>query len=152
MEEIWREVVGFEGHYEVSNFGRVRSVERTITQESKWGKQVKRVMRGKLLRPGKASHGYDTVVLGRGNTRTVHSLVAEAFIGPCPEGHEVLHIDGTRSNNRLANLRYGTRRENILDAVANGTWNSEGRLNHLKRVGFAGPAGARSKGWVSRWQ
>jgi hypothetical protein len=89
-----------------------------------------------MLRPGIASSGYPTVALGRGRTRTVHSLVAEAFIGPRPHGMEVRHINGVRTDPRRVNLCYGTRSENILDAVAHGTWNSTQRLAHLRRVGF----------------
>lgn len=75
----------------------------------------------KFLRPGIASNGYPTVALGRGNTRTVHSLVAAAFIGPCPVGQEVRHDNGDRKNPRLTNLLYGTRAQNIADAFEHGT-------------------------------
>lgn len=121
MEE-WRPVVGFEGLYEVSSLGRVRSFRRCAA--------------GRLLRPGIASNGYPTVALGRGNTRTLHSLVADAFLGPCPAGHEIRHKDGRRDNPALDNLCYGTRHDNIKDAVRHGTWNSPARLAHLAKVGF----------------
>ena len=113
MEEIWKAVPGYEGLYEVSDLGRVRSFARGVN--------------GRLLKPGKASNGYFTVCLGRGKSRTLHSLVAEAFIGPKPSGQEVLHKDGTRTNNCVHNLRYGTRAENIRDAVVQGTWLTPGR-------------------------
>lgn len=103
MKEIFQLVVGFPD-YMVSNYGRVYS----HTSQ-------------KYLRPGIASTGYPTVCLGRGNSRTVHSLVAEAFLGPCPEGYEVRHKNGDRKNPRLVNLEYGTRGENIKDAVRHGT-------------------------------
>jgi len=104
--EDWRDVVGFEGKYQVSNTGRVKSFARG---------------NARVLKPGLTSVGYPSVVLGRGNTNLVHSLVAEAFIGPRPAGHEVLHGDGTRDNNVLSNLRYGTRAENLADSKAHGT-------------------------------
>lgn len=138
--ETWKPVPGHEHAYEVSDHGRVRSVTRSITQASKWGGEFVRVVTGRLLKPGLASNGYYTVAIGKGNSRTVHSLVAEAFIGPCPEGAEVLHEDGTRTNNCASNLRYGTRRENILDAVSHGTWVSPLRAKHLRKVGFGGNA------------
>ncbi len=125
MTEVWRPILGFEGQYEVSNRGRVRSYRRSA--------------KGKLLAPGKASHGYYTVSLGRNNSRTLHSLVAEAFIGPKPDKCEVLHNDGSRTNNCVENLRYGTRSENIFDAVKQGTWSTPGRT-----VG-------QIKGRLSRW-
>lgn len=122
MNENWKAVVGFEGRYEVSDLGRVRS----------W-------VRGeRILRAGVSSNGYPTVALGRGNSRTVHSIVAEAFVGPKCDGQEVRHKDGNRKNPVASNLCYGTRSDNIGDAVAHGTWMSAGRTAHLKRVGFGG--------------
>lgn len=134
MNEIWRDVVGFEDAYQVSNLGRVRSKTRFVVMAASY-KSAEHVSRrnGRLLRPGKASKGYFTVSLGRGKSRTVHSLVAEAFIGPRPEGYEVLHIDGTRVNNCANNLRYGTRLENIMDAVNNGTWLTSERRRALDK-------------------
>jgi len=123
--ETWRPVVGFEGLYEVSDHGRVRSVDRVgaysrIDQYSGRVISVHRHHRGRLLRPGRASTGYLTVVLGRGNTKQVHALVLEAFVGPCPPRHECCHTDDCGSNNMLGNLRWGTRSDNLHDAVRNG--------------------------------
>jgi hypothetical protein len=86
-----------------------------------------------LLRPGVAKRGYPSVCLGRRNSRTVHSLVLEAFVGPA-FGRDVRHKDGSKTNNALINLEYGTRTENILDAVRHGTWLSEKRRQHLARL------------------
>ena len=108
MEECWRPVVGYEGKYEVSSKGRVRSFVRN--------------KKGHLLKPGLTSVGYPSVALGRGNTRLVHCLVAEAFLGVCPEGQEVRHLDGSRSNNNPNNLKYGTRADNVRDAKKHGTF------------------------------
>lgn len=107
--------------YEVSDFGRVRGREgRQIWAGPRAGF---RNASEKLLRPGIGSNGYPSVVLGREiGTRTVHSLVAETFIGPCPSGMEVRHIDGNRTNPRLENLCYGTRAENMQDAREHGTF------------------------------
>jgi len=134
MNEIWRDVVGFEDAYQVSNLGRVRSKTRFVVMSASH-KSAEHISRrnGRLLRPGKASTGYFTVALGRGNSKTVHSLVAEAFIGPCPERHEVLHIDGSRTNNCVHNLRYGTRTENIMDSVNQGRWMTNGRRRALDK-------------------
>lgn len=98
--EIWLPVVGFAGLYEVSNLGRVRSLRRH---------------QPKLLRPGRMTAGHLSVSLGRGRSRTVHSLVIEAFVGPRPPGMEVRHSNGVPSDNRLANLAYGTRADNSRD-------------------------------------
>ena len=121
MNEEWRHVIGFEGLYEVSNTGKIRSLDRTITYSRGQGFFEKRV-RGVLLKPGLTSVGYPSVVLGRKHgTALVHRVVAEAFIGPRPEGHEVRHKDGTRDNNCAENLEYGTRRDNVPDARRHGT-------------------------------
>ena len=119
MSEQWRPVVGWEGLYEVSSEGRVRSFRRGAN--------------GRILRPGIASHGYPTVALGRGNTQSVHVLVAAAFIGPCPEGQEVRHRDGKRSNPKAENLHYGTRGQNIADAILSGSFFSDRRRAWLRK-------------------
>lgn len=77
------------------------------------------------MSPTLASQGYLRVLLrrddGRRIFRDIHRLVAEAFIGPCPEGHQVRHMDGNRTNSVLSNLTYGTCRDNQLDSIAHGT-------------------------------
>ena len=88
----------------VSDFGRVYS---HVSQ--------------KFLRPGIASNGYPTVRLTGKKTRTVHSLVADAFIGLCPTGMEVRHRDGDRTNPALSNLLYGTPTQNREDQYRHGT-------------------------------
>lgn len=144
QNETWAPIAGWSGKYEVSDQGRVRSLTRQIVQLARSGKPYAKTLVGRLLAPGVASNGYPTVALGRGNTRTVHSLVAEAFIGPCPAGKEVRHLDGNRLNPRLANLAHGTRSENILDAVAHGSWFSDARSAHLAKFGKS-PAAAKGR-------
>lgn len=115
--ENWRPVVGFEGAYEVSDLGNVRSVERRAPTIIR-GTQTTRLIHCRLLKPGKSGpFGHVTVALGRGKSRTVHSLVMEAFIGPRPAGSDIAHADGNGGNNRLSNLRYATRSENNRDRV-----------------------------------
>ena len=121
--ERWKPVNGHEGIYEVSSHGRVRSLDRTITY---YDGRVRRC-RGKVLRTHLDRYGYEVVGLcnqGRQKTRTVHSLVAESFIGARPEGMEVCHNDGNPANNHVANLRYGTPSDNALDKVRHGTHNN----------------------------
>lgn len=131
-EEIWRPVVGFESAYEVSNLGRVRSLDRSWKQLSRHGKEYVHRRKGRVLRPGPSNYGHLSVVLGRGNTRMVHALVLEAFRGPRPSPkHDSRHINGDPADNRLDNLVWGTRSENIRDAVAHGSWFSEKRKAHL---------------------
>lgn len=104
MQEIWRNVRGFETHYEVSIYGRVRSKTRVI-------KDCKstRVLKSKVLSPGVQSNNYLGVWLYKDNnriSRLVHHLVAEAFIGTRPDNTDVDHINGDRTDNSLFNLRY----------------------------------------------
>ena len=107
--EQWKPIPGFDG-YEVSSLGRVLSTVRRIP----------RILSQKEQTPG----GYPQVALqapdGRRVTRLVHRLVAEAFHGPCPQGQEVLHIDGNRQNPHADNLRWGTRADNMQDQVRHG--------------------------------
>lgn len=114
--ETWRPVVGYEGYYEVSERGRVRSMTRL---DNHGRRKV-----GRVLRAGVAGNGYLLVSLWRDGiaaSRTVHSLVAEAFIGPRPEGMDVCHADGDRLNPVATNLRYDTRSANLADAREHGT-------------------------------
>ena len=82
--EQWRDIPGFEGRYQVSDQGRVRSVDRYVRLVAH-GVETRRLARGKVLAPAPGTHGYPSVVLGRdGGTRAVHRLVALAFLGPPP--------------------------------------------------------------------
>jgi hypothetical protein len=105
--EEWRPIPGWPG-YEVSDLGRVISHKRGLDRELR-------------TFPGPAGHPRVQLTRSRKDRRTyfVHQLVMLAFVGPCPEGEEVRHLDGSRGNT-LTNLRYGTRRENAQDALAHG--------------------------------
>lgn len=98
MTEAWRPVVGYEGIYEVSDAGNVRRS-------------------GRVLKFKKHTRGYRQVTLwkyGEAKYPLVHTLVAAAFIGPCPDGYEVNHINGAKADNHLANIEYVTRSENHI--------------------------------------
>lgn len=115
--ERWLPVVGYEGAYEVSDRGRVRSLDRRDRLDRMW--------HGTMLTPsskGNAPH-LKVELSGRGRrvTRLVHHLVLEAFVGPRPMGMETRHLDGDATNNDISNIRWGTRGENNLDRVAHGT-------------------------------
>lgn len=118
MKEEWTAVPGWEGLYEVSDRGRVRSLDRVVP-----GRHGPTRYKGRILTP--AGKKYPIVTLaetgaGRRVCRTIHSLVMEGFVGPCPEGLEVCHNDGDGWNNRLDNLRYDTRSENAKDTYRHG--------------------------------
>ena len=106
MQEEWRDIAGFEGLYQVSNLGRVKHL------------RVNKCKQERMLKPEVHSCGYQRVVLGNSVRKFVHRLVAEAFI-PNPENKpQVDHIDGTRDNNRVDNLRWCTNMENANFPIA----------------------------------
>jgi hypothetical protein len=121
--ERWLPVVGWEGIYEVSDQGRVRSLDRLVAGRHGSPKSHK----GRLLVGSIGpTTGYRTCTLVDASTRRkhyalIHRLVLEAFIGSCPPGLECCHNDGDRSNAALDNLRWDTRSSNTLDAVAQRT-------------------------------
>lgn len=122
-DEEWRPVVGFEGYYEVSDRGRVRSLDRVGI-----GSRGRKTFRkGRILKPGIASNGYETVNLGVSEANLphanhlVHRLVCRAFHGEPEAGRDVVrHLDDVRLNNKAANLSWGSPKENSQDAINNG--------------------------------
>lgn len=121
--ETWAPVLNYEGIYEVSDLGDVRSVDRYVPRSS--GKRGGQNWKGRVLVQGTQRGGYRKVTLcrsGRMETRTVHSLVVEAFLGPRPSPEmQACHNDGDPANNRLSNLRWDTRQSNMADKHLHGT-------------------------------
>lgn len=132
--EVWKSVVGFDGYYEgtyeVSNLGRVRSIDRQLDNGSFAKGQVRKILLD--------SFGYPVVGLykkSKGNQRKVHRLVALAFI-PNPENKPAVnHRDGNKQNNNIENLEWVTNRENTnhaylnkLIVAAKGERNSQAKL------------------------
>jgi len=114
--ETWRPIAGYEGLYEVSDLGHVRSLPRKTASGMRGGKILKPAARNKYGHVRVSLH-----VNGRSTLRQVHQLVAEAFLDPCPPGMEPRHGDGDPGNNAAANLSYGTKSDNCLDSVRHGT-------------------------------
>lgn len=118
MTEEWRPAVGFEGLYEVSDHGRVRSLARTQTYEGRWGLTT-RLLQGRVLRPYGNGTGYAVVLFSVDSSRypkLVHRLVLEAFGAPAEGREYVNHKDGDKANNVLGNLEWCTRSENMQHA------------------------------------
>ncbi|MBD9544254.1 HNH endonuclease [Ensifer sp. ENS04] len=104
--EVWKPVVGYEGLYEVSDMGQVKSLNYRMTG------------REQILKPQLSGKGYHSVLLSRNGKqvrRKNHQLEAEAFLGPRPEGKQVCHRNSNKLDNRLSNLRYDTQAGNFAD-------------------------------------
>lgn len=114
--EIWKTIPGFSG-YEVSNLGNIRSLN------------YKRTKTIKKLKPGKSPDGYlKTMILddnGKYRSWTIHLFVVMAFLGEKPKGKEINHINGIKTDNRLENLEYCTRSQNIIHAFKLGLCKSQ---------------------------
>lgn len=120
MNTEWRPISGYEGYYEVSNKGVIRSLDRDI--EHAVSGTIRR--RGRIIRLKPHKDGYQVVTLhkeGRRKNRMVHQLVLEAFVGPCPSGQQTCHNNGDPSDNRVENLRWDTQKENMADKRRHGT-------------------------------
>lgn len=111
ISEVWVDIEGYEGYYQVSNKGRVRSLDRVVP----CSRTGTRKLRSKLLSLCKDSHGYVVVVLQKNSTKKsfkVHRLVALHFLRKV-EGKDVVnHIDCNKSNNSINNLEWCTSQEN----------------------------------------
>ena len=136
--EIWKPVVGYEGIYEVSNFGRVKALPRTVIRSNGRPCSVR-----ECIRSASPNHkGYLKVTLWKDRklrTRTVHTLVLEAFVGPRPAGHVCRHLNGDPADPRLENLAWGTPVENMADRYDHGTSPSLTRKECKRGHAFAGP-------------
>lgn len=128
ISEEWRPVVGFDGRYEVSSLGRVRSF---------WKRSPR------ILTPVVINHGYLRVSLsaqGDGPKkllRLIHVIVMEAFVGPRPFGNQVNHLDGNKTNNAVSNLEYVTPQENMRHAVLAGISSAGERSGQAKLTNSA---------------
>lgn len=119
IEEIWKPIVGYEGHYSVSSTGRIRSETRYLSKAG-----FKFLSKGRLLKQGTSKDGYKTAMLSLNNTQKLfrsHRLVAIAFI-PNPENKPFInHINNIRDDNNLHNLEWCTPSENTQQGIRLGT-------------------------------
>jgi hypothetical protein len=132
MEE-WKDVPEYEGLYQVSTLGRVRSVDRVV-RSGNWLHPYK----GKVLAQRRVWNGYLQISLSKeGRIKQIMTahLVLATFVGPCPPGMECCHFDGDRKNNMIDNLRWDTRSSNGYDRVRHGTHvDNKGERNVFARL------------------
>jgi len=121
MNENWKEVKGFEGFYEVSETGIVRTLERYSNRKSKLGNPSPLVIKSKIKLANLSKTGYLTIALVKKNktyTTYLHRIIAEAFVeGKKDEKYVVNHINGIKTDNRIENLEWVTSSQNNIHAL-----------------------------------
>lgn len=118
-EEDWRDIPGFEGKYQASSLGRIRSLDREVHIEGDKNRHHVRKYRGRILTTTlNKNNGYLATSLGgESSQREVHRFVAWTFLGAQEDGYQVNHINGIKTDNRVENLEYVTSGENRLHAL-----------------------------------
>lgn len=138
--ECWKPIRQYDGYYEVSDCGNVRSVDRYVQRSD----GVWQFRRGKRHRVFEDRDGYVHTKLCKDGTSmvySVHRLVYEAFVGDIPEGYDVDHVDNNRENNHLSNLTVMSHTDNVKKSIllgrhvcTRGTYNGEGNPNYGNRA------------------
>lgn len=141
--EVWRNIIGYEGCYQVSNLGNVKSLDRLVKFRNKLF-----VRKGSLLKQSLDRYGYSHLVLCVNATKkpcTVHVLVAMSFMNFTPIGRKLVidHINGNKSDNRVENLRIVTQRENTTTCFVR-----KSKKNSSEHVGVTWSKS--SKKWMAR--
>jgi hypothetical protein len=129
--ETWKDCVGYESFYQVSDKGQIRSLCRPVKTmfgvTTRGGNYIKKIV---------AKNGYEVVNFTTGpkkrHQELVHRLVLTAFIGECPKNMEACHNDGVRTNNELENLRWDTRKSNHQDKRNHGTYQEGAKGSNVK--------------------
>lgn len=135
-EEIWKDMPGYEGLYQASNLGRIKSLDKVVFQKAKNNSTSKHIYKGKILKPILHDTGYNYVTLNCKNI-SVHRLVAKTFIPNMENKPFVNHIDGNKLNNNANNLEWCTAKENMQHAFENNLINNKTKLkkeSELKNI------------------
>lgn len=136
MEEIWKDIPGYEGLYQASSLGRIKSLDRIVT----YSNRNKHIHKGKILIQSELTGGYLYVFLskkGKVKSCRVHRLVAASFI-PNPNNlPQVNHLDKNRKNNSFLNLQWCTGSENQIHSFENGRSHDTKRLIEANKKAIA---------------
>lgn len=116
MEEVWKDIKGYEGMYQVSNLGRIKRLEKSFIDSIGRNYNYKE----KIYKLQKDNNGYLMVTLPKSKLFRVHRLVAEAFLENPNNLKEVNHIDGNKSNSNILNLEWVTHKQNMKHALESG--------------------------------
>lgn len=133
MNENWKDIKGYEGLYQVSNLGRLRTLQRYNISKKKHEKNCK------ILKLSEHRQGYKTTTLskdGKRKTYLVHRLVAETFIRNEKSKPEVNHMDADKTNNCVSNLEWVTAKENSMHATSLGIKDTKKAVEKIKRKVF----------------
>lgn len=141
MKEIWKDIKGYEGYYQISNLGRVKGLKRKVNSSN-----GEREIKETILNFTDNGNGYKIIGLCRYDKRInfyIHRLVADAFVDNPYNEKEINHIDYDKSNNRVDNLQWCNRKENIMHSLKNRpmfsntkTNTNEKYISKRKRTGF----------------
>ena len=134
MTEEWKDIIGYEGLYQVSNLGRVKSMNRVIYYSD--GRKFNYYSQILKVNINKRNYNNNIVHLYKNGIRKaipVHRLVATSFIVNNDNLPEVNHIDGNRNNNKVENLEWSSRKDNMKHAFDNGLINNIG-INHGNNI------------------
>lgn len=135
MQEIWKDILEFEGNYQVSNLGRIRNLERKVKRRD----NTFRLIKERIRKPQINKRGYIIATLCTSEltkTFSVHQLVAQAFLPNFIKGMEINHIDGNPGNNSINNLEISNPSHNQLHAIRIGLKSPQGisKYHHVSYI------------------
>ena len=118
MKEIWKDIPGYEGLYQASNLGRIKSLDKVVFQKAKNNSVSKHIYKGKILKPILHDNGYNYVTLNY-KIISVHKLIAKTYLQNNEKLPQINHKDGNKTNNNINNLEYCSASYNMKHAYKN---------------------------------